>query len=126
MTVWTGPGVGNQQLRVGCGPGALTPLCIKKIILPLAVFFFAHVVNSYSLALAHARPTQTFPKNFKHPQLLICRSKNYEICTHGKLIARHTFSKSFKKSKNKMKSSDTAPNRFVHRTTFGPLGVNNV
>jgi hypothetical protein len=29
--------------------------------------FFAHVVNSWWLAPAHARPTQTLPKNFKHP-----------------------------------------------------------
>jgi hypothetical protein len=28
---------------------------------------FAHVVNSSSLAPTHARPTQTSPKNFKHP-----------------------------------------------------------
>jgi hypothetical protein len=29
--------------------------------------FWAHVVNSFSLAQAHARPTQTPPKIFKHP-----------------------------------------------------------
>jgi hypothetical protein len=48
-------------------------------------------------------------------------SKNYEICTTAKLIARCMFTKSFKKSKNKMRSSDTA---LVTPGTFSPLGVN--
>jgi hypothetical protein len=39
-------------------------------------------------------------------------SKNYEICTHAKLIVRQIFAKSFKNSKNKMRSSDTAQNGF--------------
>jgi hypothetical protein len=29
--------------------------------------FWAHVVNSISLALAHARPAQIYPKIFTHP-----------------------------------------------------------
>jgi hypothetical protein len=29
---------------------------------------------------------------------LICRSKNYEICTHAKLMVRRIFTKSFKKN----------------------------
>jgi hypothetical protein len=51
---------------------------------------------------------------FVSPKLLILRSKNYEIGTHSKLIPRHTFTKSFKKSKNKMRSSDAVQIPFVH------------
>jgi hypothetical protein len=35
--------------------------------LPLCPQIFSHVVNSSSLAPAHARPAQTSPQNFKHP-----------------------------------------------------------
>jgi hypothetical protein len=73
--------------------------------------------------LLHAHPAQTSPKNFKHPKLLIYKSKNYEICTPAKLIVKHIFTKSFKKSKNKMRSSDTAQNQFGH-SRFDPLGIN--
>jgi hypothetical protein len=30
-------------------------------------YFFPHVVNSFSLVPAHARPAHTSPENFKHP-----------------------------------------------------------
>jgi hypothetical protein len=51
---------------------------------------------------------------------LIRTSKNYEIYTPTKLTTRCMFKKSFIKSKNKMRSSNTAQNRFG---TFSPLGV---
>jgi hypothetical protein len=86
--------------------------------LPLHFFllhpFLGALVDSTSWALKHARPAQTSPKDFKHPLLLIHRSKNYEIYTHAKLIARRIFTKSFKKSKNNMRLSDSAQNRFGH------------
>jgi hypothetical protein len=47
---WPRPGVLNSNLLF---------FLLPKII--------AHVDNSCWLALAHARPAQTFPKNFKHP-----------------------------------------------------------
>jgi hypothetical protein len=50
-------------------------------------------------------------------------SKNYEICTYAKLLARRIFTKSFKKSKNKMRSSDIAQNWFGHSMYLWPLGL---
>jgi hypothetical protein len=75
------------------------------------------------LAPAHARPTQTSPKIFSHPQLLICRSKNYELCTLAKLIPKRMFTKSFKKCKNKMRSSGTTETGLFLIGTICPLGV---
>jgi hypothetical protein len=48
---------------------------------------------------ALARPAHTSSKILKHPQLLIHRSKNYEICTPVKLIARRMFANSLKNLK---------------------------
>jgi hypothetical protein len=76
--------------------------------------FWADVVNSCWLALA--RPAYTSSKIFKHPQLLLRRSKNYEICTPVKLMPRRMYTKCFKKYKNKMRSSDIAQNQFVCHT----------
>jgi hypothetical protein len=61
--------------------------------------FWAHMVNSYWLTPALACPTQASPKIFISPKLLLQMSKYYKYCTPTKLILKHMFSKSFKKSK---------------------------
>jgi hypothetical protein len=64
---------GRRPQVVGLGPAA--GRCLDKVGLPLFFFFsflccppfFAQVVNSCWLVLAHARPAQSSPKNFKLP-----------------------------------------------------------
>jgi hypothetical protein len=58
----------SKQLVVACRAHAGP---IFFLVPPLFSSFFPHfwalLANSSSLAPAHARPTQTSPKNFKHP-----------------------------------------------------------
>jgi hypothetical protein len=88
---------------------------------PSCAQIFLWLVNSSSLALAHARPAQTSPKNFKHPLLFIRRSKKYVFFFHEGYYEMHLYKK-FQKSKNSVSLSNTNQKWFVR--TFGPLGIN--
>jgi hypothetical protein len=71
------PKVSNQQLvgldrpaTSSCSLATTWALFFVKLPTPFLFscpHFFPHVVNSCSLAPAHARPAQTSPKIFKHP-----------------------------------------------------------
>jgi hypothetical protein len=54
----------DHRSPIGRGTG---PLCSKAALPSSYPHFFPYVVNSSSLAPAHARPDQTLPKSFKHP-----------------------------------------------------------
>jgi hypothetical protein len=58
--------MGDQRLPTSRNEGpffAQLPLLFSNSSPP----FWANVVNSFSLASAHARPAQSSPKIFKHP-----------------------------------------------------------
>jgi hypothetical protein len=82
-----------------------TPKGIFLILLPT---FFNWCGQLLLVGYNIACLTQTSPKIFIFPLLFICRSKNYEVCTPVKLILRHMFTKSFKKSKKNLTSNDVA------------------
>ena len=96
----------NHQLPASLTRVPITPL-LQNFTFSSYPHFFAHVVNSWWLALSHAHLAQISPKFFVSPWILIHRSKDYEICNLAKLIPRCMLTKNFKKTKNKMRSSDT-------------------
>jgi hypothetical protein len=134
MVTWSGA-TNGRQLLVGVrsvasdqrSPTATTRVPLYPTHLPPPSYLFApifpHVVNSSSLAPAHACPTQTSPKNFKYPELLICRSKKYDFFFHeacGKMHLQKKFQKNLKIVWAQVTLTKTG--LFAVRT-FGLLGV---
>jgi hypothetical protein len=86
---------GGRPLVISHGAGPLSYQAAPPFFCFLAPFF-SYVVNSFLIRYSTCHPSQTLPKNFKHPKLLIRRSKNYEICTHAKLTTKRIFEKNSK------------------------------